>query len=82
MQLEYCAWSDKLAIDAMRPVAPARRVSALTNDRIVQRASQMLVDNDITPLHFLKSVCYTTRAGVLNGLQIESDSESEDSDED
>jgi len=91
VQLEFIAWSDKVAIDSLRPVAPGRRYSAILNDRRVRMASQLLIGNQITPGHFLHEASSAIHAAALHGLRIggdiesdiESESESEEeSDED
>lgn len=83
VQLEFIAWSDKVAIDSLRPVAPARRYSAILNDRRVRMASQLLIGNQITPGHFLHEASFAIHAAALHGLRIGADSESEEeSDED
>lgn len=79
VELEYISWCDKVAIDNMRPVAPGRRYSAVLNDRRVRMASQLLINNEITPVHFLHQASPAIHAAALHGLRIGDD---EDSDED
>lgn len=79
VQLEHLSWCDKLAIDRLQPVAPGRRYSAIVNDRRVRMGSQMLVNGDIEPGHFLKQTSAAIHAATMHGLHMHHESDSEDS---
>ncbi|KAJ1519180.1 hypothetical protein ONE63_011214 [Megalurothrips usitatus] len=81
VQMEYLAWCDKISVDHFRAVTPARRVRSVLNDQRVRRASQMIVNGDITPGHFLQHISSITHAAAVYGLQLRDD-DSDDSDED
>lgn len=82
VQLEHLAWCDVLATYNLRPVAPARRVQSVLNDRRVRMAQQLLINKDLTPGQFLQQISVVNHAAALHGLHLPNESDSEDSDND
>lgn len=81
VKLEFIAWCDKLAIDSLRQVAPARRSSSLANDRRVRLASQLLINRHITPGQFLQRTAEVMHAATHYGLRMTAEDD-DDSDDD
>lgn len=82
VQLEHLAWCDVVSTYNLRPVAPARRVQSVLNDRRVRMAQQLLINNHLTPGQFLQQISVVNHAAALHGLHLPNESDSEDSDND
>lgn len=88
--MEFLAWSDKLAVDASRPVNGSRNWKSVWNDDVIQRLSRRLGNGDITPAEFLHGASWTQMAAVNHGLRFrdgnggnaESDTDSSSSESD
>lgn len=70
VRLEFLAWSDKLAVDDLRPVNQGRRWATIMNDYRIQRLSDRLEAREITPGQFLHQASWCIAAGVHHGLRL------------
>ncbi|XP_034231375.1 uncharacterized protein LOC117639631 [Thrips palmi] len=85
VKLEHLSWCDKVAVDAGRQVTGLRKWKTVHNEAVVQRATNLLVTNQITLAHFLHMSSYAIHAAVMQGLKVRrpiNDSESEQSESD